>query len=121
MILADSSVWIDYLADGDAGFEDLLSNNRILCHPYVIGEVSLGSLGRQRKPIMNDIYRLPMLMPARHSEVMTLIDNKRIYSRGIGYVDMCLLAAVTLRPGTTLVTRDKRLRSVASELGVSAG
>ena len=39
--------------------------------------------------------------------------------RGIGYVDLHLLASTALTPGTLLWTRDKRLAAAARELHLS--
>lgn len=39
--------------------------------------------------------------------------------RGIGYVDVHLLAAISLAEAATLWTRDKRLGGVAASLGLA--
>ncbi|WP_338105666.1 hypothetical protein [Microvirga tunisiensis] len=47
MIIVDTSVWIDHLKVGDPKLTELLENGRVLAHPFVTGEIALGSL-RQR-------------------------------------------------------------------------
>ncbi|MBP7001051.1 hypothetical protein [Amaricoccus sp.] len=51
----------------------------------------------------------------------TLVERRRLFGRGIGYVDAALVAACLLAPGTALWTRDRRLAAVARDAGVSAG
>ena len=40
-IIADSSIWIDHINDGDAALATELKRRRILVHPMVIGEIAL--------------------------------------------------------------------------------
>ena len=119
MILADSSIWIDYISGTQAELDRLLSEDRVLCHPYVIAELSLGSLGKRRADIIAFLRALPSLYPASHTEVMSMVEAHGIYSRGIGYVDANLIASLRLRPGSYLLSKDKRLNSVAEEFGVA--
>jgi hypothetical protein len=42
-----------------------------------------------------------------------------LFGRGVGYVDIHLLAAVRLTVGASLWTRDKRLHGVAVQLGLA--
>lgn len=117
MILADTSIWIDHLRKGDQELADRLSAGAIVCHPYVIAEIALGSL-RDRTGVLALLDRLPGLPVAEAHEVRALIDARRLFSRGIGYVDVSLVASCLLEPGSTLWTRDLRLAAIASELGI---
>lgn len=119
MILADTSVWVDHLRKGDSTLVSLLNSGQILCHPYVLGEVALGHL-RQRKAIVSDLKNLPQATVARDDEVLSMIDRWALFGRGIGYIDVHLLASIPLSPGALLWTRDKRLRAVAASLGLHA-
>ena len=51
MILADTSVWIDHLRAADPALVDALGERRVASHPFVIGELALGSL-RQRSAMI---------------------------------------------------------------------
>jgi hypothetical protein len=51
---------------------------------------------------------------------MLLVNKEALYVRGLSLVDVHILAASLLTPGTSLWTRDKRLKSAAQSLGVSA-
>ncbi len=97
----------------------LLAEERVLAHPYVIGEISLGSL-RERDVVLGALLDLPQAPIATPKETFYLIERERLFNRGIGYVDTSLLASARLIPGITIWTRDKRLKKVADELDLSA-
>lgn len=119
MIIADTSVWIDHLKRGDPVLADLLETGGVLAHPFVVGELALGSL-RQRGAVLGSLSDLPQAIVASDNEVMMLIEGERLYGIGIGYVDAHLLAAARLTPDTLIWTRDRRLRQAAGQLGRSA-
>lgn len=118
MILVDTSVWVDHLRSGDETLGAMLDAGRVLTHPFVIGEVALGSL-RRRGLILSAMSDLPFGEVATDTEVLALIDRCALSGRGVGYVDAHLLACAFLTAGTKLWTRDGRLRDVASNLGVA--
>jgi predicted nucleic acid-binding protein len=118
MIVADTSVWIDHLRSGDQQLVTELECGSILMHPFIAGELALGSLGSpaKRAAILRDLDSLPTAKLARNEEVRLLIERRSLFSLGIGYVDANLLASVLLTPGDQLWTRDKRLRRIAESL-----
>ena len=118
MILVDSSVWIDHLRSNDAVLEDLLNRGQVLGHPFVIGELALGSL-RQRADIIGAMQDLPKASVADDDEVMAFIDRHTLFGRGIGYIDAHLLASVRLTTDATFWTRDKRLHEIAVDLAIA--
>ncbi|KGJ08952.1 type II toxin-antitoxin system VapC family toxin [Paracoccus versutus] len=115
MILVDTSIWIDHLRAGDTELVDLLNAEQVLAHPFIIGELALGSL-KDRETVIAAMQGLPQAPVASHAEVMALIDARRLFSLGIGYVDAHLIAATLLAPGTTLWTRDRRLSAAAKHI-----
>jgi predicted nucleic acid-binding protein len=119
VILVDSSVWVDHLRSGDATLARLLNDGRVIAHPFVVGELALGSL-RQRELILTALQDLPQAVVASDIEVLRFINQQALYGLGIGYVDAHLLASVRLTAGGSLWTRDRRLQSVADRLGVAA-
>ncbi|AMJ61848.1 type II toxin-antitoxin system VapC family toxin [Bosea sp. PAMC 26642] len=118
MILLDASVWIDHLRRREPRLEQLLSDRRVLMHPFVVAEVALGSIAR-RAAMIGLLESFPQAAVATHEEVLALIEGKKLYGLGIGYVDVHLLASARLADAR-LWTRDRRLRAAADLLRLSA-
>jgi predicted nucleic acid-binding protein len=118
MVLIDTSVWVDHLQRGNAELADLLNRAQVLTHPFVIGELALGSL-QQRSTILEALQNLPACTTAMDAEVLNFINTNALHGIGIGYVDAHLLAAARLTPTAKLWTLDKRLQSAATRLGSS--
>ena len=116
MILVDTSVWVDHMRRGDTKLAELLERGAVVMHPFVIGEIACGSLA-DRSSVLELLQDLPMAVIAESAEVLGFIGRRGLHGRGIGYVDVHLLASVTLIEGTKLWTRDKRLRAAADDLG----
>ena len=116
MILVDTSVWVDHLRIGDAQLVALLERATVLMHPFVVGEMACGSL-HDRVSILELLQDLPAAAVAEGEEVLGFIERHVLHGKGIGYVDVHLLASVALTEGAKLWTRDKKLREVAQALG----
>lgn len=119
MILVDTSVWVDHLRQRDSTLAELLVDEQVAVHPFVIGEIALGHL-RQRETILTVLADLPQSEAATDAEVLEFIDRQSLFGTGVGYVDCHLLASAHLTPWSSLWTRDRRLRAVAERLGVAA-
>ncbi len=113
MVLADSSVWITHFRCGDLRLATLLTTNQVVMHPFVLGEISLGNLAG-RDQVLDALSNLPEAATAFEDEVQTFIAAHRLFGQGIGYIDVHLLAAAKLSPGTKLWTLDKHLAAVAN-------
>ncbi|TDR89917.1 type II toxin-antitoxin system VapC family toxin [Enterovirga rhinocerotis] len=118
MILVDTSVWIDHLNRGDSLLSELLNKGLVATHPFVIGELALGSL-RQRDRVIQALQALPTIPRAFDDEVLVFIQNHALQGSGIGYVDAHLLASVQLAQPSSLLTRDRRLGEACRQLGIS--
>jgi predicted nucleic acid-binding protein len=116
LILVDTSVWVDHFRRGDAGLVDLLERSAVVMHPFVVGELACGNL-RDRGSILELLQDLPSASLASPAEALMFIERHALYGRGMGYVDVHLLAAVALMPGARLWTRDLMLRKTADLLG----
>jgi hypothetical protein len=116
LILVDTSVWVDHLRRGDARLAELLERGAVLMHPFVLGEIACGRLA-DRAVILELMRQLPSVVVADNEEALEFIERHRLSGRGIGYIDVHLLASVALTSGAKLWTRDKRLRIVADDLG----
>lgn len=117
-MLVDSSVWIDHWRRGNALLAAALEAGRVASHPFVIGEVACGTMAR-RALMLRFLDALPKVPPARHHEVMALIDAGGLAGMGLGWVDAHLLAASKMT-GTPLWSLDRALRQAAERLGVGA-
>lgn len=116
MVLLDTSVWIDHLHRGDARAAAVLEQERVVCHPLVIGELACGSLTR-RTELLGLLAALPQAAQATHTEILGCIDRRRLHGKGLGLIDVHLLWAA-LAQKHLLWTRDRRLRQGAQRLGV---
>ena len=116
MILVDTSVWVDHLRRGDPGLVALLERAAVVMHPFVMGEIACGSL-KDRQSLLELLHDLPGAVIATDDEAMQFIERHRLYGKGIGYIDVHLLASVALTEGAQLWTRDQRLRQVAAAMG----
>jgi predicted nucleic acid-binding protein len=118
-MLADTSVWIDHLRSPSAGLARQAAWKNLLIHPYVVAKLILGSL-RQRAITIAALDKLPSARMVPLAEVRHFIELRALHGRGIGLVDVHLLASALVHPDCKLWTRDRRLRLAAEELGVSA-
>ena len=118
MILVDTSVWIEHLHKGCPELVAILDDGGVLVHPVVIGELACRSI-RNRQEVLGLLAALPRAIVAENDEALALIESKKLMDRGLGFIDVHLLASTALTPEARLWTRDRRLSVVASELGVA--
>jgi predicted nucleic acid-binding protein len=118
VIPVDTTIWIDHIRAPVARLARLLSDDQVLAHPLVIGEVMLGSM-RQRAAVLRTLSALPQAVVADNDEVMRLIERETLFGLGIGWVDAHLLASTRLTIGASLWTRDRRLAAVAGRLSLA--
>ena len=92
-----------------------LERGEVLTHPYVLGELACGNL-TNRSVVLRLLGDLPAAPMATNDEALDFIERRALMGRGIGYLDVHLLAAVVLAGTVQLWTRDKRLAAVADDL-----
>ena len=114
MTLVDTSVWIDHLRRGDPELTALLDENMVLVHPFVVGEIACGSL-RRRVDVVGHLRRLPTAPVASDAEVHHLLEAHRLAGRGLGWVDVHLLASARLA-AVPLITRNRALGAAAARI-----
>jgi predicted nucleic acid-binding protein len=117
MILVDTSVWIDHFRNNNEQLDFLLDTGDVVCHPLIIGELACGNL-KKRNQILSLLHDLPQSVYVNHEEVLTFIENNKLMGKGLGYVDVCLLASVVLSD-LRLWTLDIRLKETAKSLGLA--
>lgn len=118
MVLVDTSVWIDHLRKGDAALRAALQAGQVLMHPFVIGELACGNLNN-RAGLLALLRDLPSAPVATDTEALGFLDRHALMGRGIGYLDVHLLASTALANPARLWTRDKRLAKVAGYLNLT--
>jgi len=116
VILVDTSVWVDHFRSGLPRLATRLLEGEVLVHPWVMGELACGHL-RHRRQVLSLLQGLPAAVVASDAEVLLLIEREQLMGRGIGYVEVHLLASARLSR-CRLWTQDRRLAAVAGEQGL---
>ena len=118
MILVDTSVWINHFREGNRRLHDLLLEGEVACHPFVIGELACGNL-KNRTEILELLQSLPQTRNVSLEEVLALIDGRDLQGKGIGLIDIHLLASALVSQ-TRFWTEDKRLKEIALKLKLAS-
>jgi predicted nucleic acid-binding protein len=116
-VLVDTSVWVDHFRRRNIRLVAALEAAQVLTHPFVIGELCCGNLTR-RDEILGLLQSLPSPDLIEHAEVLEFVGAHRLFGRGLGWVDIHLLASARLAR-VPLWTLDKRLAAVTVDLGVA--
>jgi len=116
MILADTSVWIAHFRQGHPELMKRLEEGEVACHPFIVGELACGNL-KNRREILSLLRDLPRVAPTTDEEILRFIEDRRMMGKGLGYIDMHLLASALLS-NTPLWTLDQKLQEAARELGI---
>ncbi len=116
-VVIDTNLWVSFLREVIPAMQELLREDMVATHSCVIGELFVGSLAH-RNTMHEFMQRLPKVEEAETTEVLTLIERRRLWGRGLQWNDVLILASVKMS-GTKLWTLDKRLAQAAEELGVA--
>jgi predicted nucleic acid-binding protein len=118
VILVDSSVWIDHFRKADSTLAALLASRVVMCHPFVIGELTLGQISK-RQAVLAALGVLPMMPVVPHDDVLAFVERHQLMGCGIGWTDVHLLASTLVGGRVSLWSRDLRLAAAAAERGVA--
>jgi predicted nucleic acid-binding protein len=113
-VLVDSSVWVGHFKQRNEHLVALLDDGLVVCHPHVVMEIACGT-PPARRAIIAMLAELESTPVATQSELLALVEQRQLYGRGCGLVDVGLLASVLLADKAVLWTLDKRLEQIASE------
>jgi len=116
VILVDTSVWINHFRVSSRLLAQLLDLEQVWIHPLVVGELACGNLAN-RKEIISLLHALPLAPRLEDAEILFFIERHRLMGRGLGLIDLHLLAAAMIG-NASLWTADQRLRTAAGELGL---
>lgn len=114
MTLVDSSVWIGHFHKPDTRVIDLLESGQILCHSAVLGELAAGTL-KNRVRVLSDLKMIPLVSEIPNEEIMEFIEMRKLHGRGLGWIDIQLLASC-VASGQALLTDDRRLKRAYDQL-----
>jgi hypothetical protein len=120
MVLVDTSVWIRALSNRPpfvTELDRLLDLGDVAGHDLVYGELLIGDRGG-RKKLLAEYKHMFQAATIPHSEVVTFVEHRRIHGRGVGWIDIHLLASAIV-DGLILWTADPRLLTLADEFGVA--
>ena len=117
MILVDTSIWISHFNKSNSALIALLNSAKVCIHPFIIGELSCGNISN-RSEILLLLKSLPQVETALDEEVFTLIENKKLYGQGLGFIDVHLLTSALIH-NVKIWTADKSLNNSAISFGIN--
>lgn len=118
MLLVDTSAWIGHFRKADPVIEEAIATDSLCTHEFVIGELALGSVP-SRTGLLSDLANFERLATQPLDLLLSFIDEHRLISSGVGFVDVSLLCSLARISGSSLWTLDKRLRAQAERLGLA--
>lgn len=116
MVLVDTSVWIDHFFKSNLRLTGLLKEGYVFIHPFITGELACGNI-KNRNEILKLLHSLPQIKISNHNEILYFIEKNKLYGKGLGYIDIHLLASCKL-DNAKLYTHDKKLIHVAKNLHI---
>ncbi|MGA7412348.1 MAG: PIN domain-containing protein [Bryobacteraceae bacterium] len=120
MVLVDTSVWIQFLANRApyaSELERLLAVDEVAGHELVYGELLIGHRGGRVK-LLTAYEQIHQASAVPHSDVVEFVRSRRLHGRGAGWIDIHLLASA-VAGRLKLWTADPRFSALAAELQVS--
>ena len=116
-VLVDTSIWVNHFRSSNSHLQDLLNNTEVVCHPLIIGELACGNL-KKRKEILALLAALPTATEIDYEEALEFIELNRLMGKGIGFIDIMLLAS-SLLSALPIWTNDSKLNEAAQRLNIS--
>jgi predicted nucleic acid-binding protein len=120
MVLVDASVWIRFLANREpfaTELDRLLERDEVVGHELIFGELLVGDRGGRPKLLAAyEQMRQASVIP--HLEVVTFVRERRLQGRGVGWIDIHLLASALVER-LQVWTADPRFADLAEELAVA--
>ena len=120
MVLVDTSIWLRALANHPLVVSELgrLSDlDQVAGHELVYGELLIGDRGG-RAAFLARYERLRQVALVPHREVVSFVRARRLHGRGVGWIDVHLLASA-MAGRVQLWTADRDLAELAKEVGVA--
>ena len=120
MVLVDASIWIRFLTGTEPyarELDRLLSEDQVLRHDFVYGELLIGDRGARQK-LLAEYSVMRQAAVVANPEVVEFVRRRKINGRGIGWIDAHLLASAIVA-NSRFWTADPPLAAVAQDIGVA--
>src|SRR5688572_13738441 len=98
MVLVDTSIWIRFLAGKQPysrQLDRLLERDEVCGHELVFGELLIGDRGG-RSELLTAYSQMHQAASIPHDEVVAFVRARRLHGRGVGWIDIHLLASVVV-------------------------
>ena len=93
-VLVDTNIWIDHLRKTEPVLVDLLERDQVCVHQSIITELALGNL-KDRSVFLKAIERLMVLRNVDDQGVRHLVEERRLWGRGLSAISACVRPHVT--------------------------
>jgi len=93
-----------------------MTSGRTGIHAFVIGELAAGSVPNRVK-LLSDLATYPRLNMASDEEVHYVLESRKLWGKGLGWIDLHLLAATRIA-GWSLYTADGGMVKAARQMDV---
>ena len=115
-MLVDTSVWVAYFHSGNRHLARALEAGVVWMHPLIVGELACGRFV-DRPRVFALLATLRTLHPVAHDEALAFLEHHDLAGRGLGWIDVHLLAAARLA-GLPFWTRDRDLANAGQRVGL---
>ncbi|MBN8553975.1 MAG: PIN domain-containing protein [Deltaproteobacteria bacterium] len=116
-VIVDTNIWINHFKNKNSVLEELLTEDRVVLHPFILGELACGNLDR-RAEILELFSWLPKSEILSEEEVLSFLASEKIYGKGLGWIDVHLLGAARISRAQ-LWTLDKALLKEAKRFSIN--
>lgn len=120
MVLVDTPVWIRFLGNHAPyanELDALLSLDEVAGHELVYGELLIGDRGGRTK-LLAAYEKMHQASTVPHSDVVTFVRHRALHGRGVGWIDIHLLASAIVAR-LSLWTADPCFAALAKDCGVA--
>jgi predicted nucleic acid-binding protein len=117
-VLVDTSLWVEHFKQTNEHLLALFEGGRVLGHPFVVAEIACGTPSN-RLDVIGRLQAVESARVATQSELLQFIEQKKLFGKGCGFVDVHLIASALLQEETLIWSLDRRLDAAALELGLS--
>lgn len=116
MIIADTSVWIEFLKGNEPVFrrmQTLLENREITALEPVFGELLQGAKNKRERQVITDYWKnTPRIDESELWIVAGLYaGEKKLFAKGVGLIDAFIVIA-SLKTNAQIWTLDEKLNKV---------